>query len=94
MLKESKSFVGQAVTLQNDLEEYDSDELSSYEKERLEREFTFDKRIEMMKEELAKKQSDVERVGNVADIGDPLISNLPHDIINHIQEEETLEISI
>lgn len=58
----------------------DVEMLSSYELERLKREEDFDRRINMLKDELASKRSAVHE-NTVAEELHPLVKNIPHNAV-------------
>lgn len=71
---------------------FDKSQLTSYELERLEREEEFDKRINRLKEELAKQQTIIRR-GTIADEFHPMVKNLPHDVIKINQSLPDIEVA-
>lgn len=60
---------------------FDAEELTSYEKSRMERDASFEARINELKEQLASQLPDTPRRGTAAQIYDPAVHNLPHNII-------------
>lgn len=71
---------------------FDEKEPTSYEIERMEREFEFDNRIEMLKNELA-EQHVVAREGTIADELHPLVHNLPHDSLG-VKNDTVPEVEV
>jgi hypothetical protein len=59
---------------------FDEKQLSAYELERLEREDEFDKRIDMLKEQVASQHAHI-KTGIQADEFHPSVKNLPHNSI-------------
>ena len=75
------------------LEEH-TEPLTQYERELLEREYSFDARIARMKDELGYEQKD-KRVGTLAPELHPAVHNLPHDLVkdtyDHLPDVEIAE---